>query len=552
MDAERALRLAEMMREDFQSRKATLDLCRHYGYQMRVDGSPAYQNDRNDRLSPLTTSVPASLAWRLAMYLHANTLGVGNVFFGLDVETKDPKKRVSKADRNAVSDQTFKVIRRLFDTNFSSETNIAFNDLAVIGNNVTECRYDEATNKFVFRSYSVGNGVYFGDDSLGRCDMFCRFFKYDAKQALQEFGKQAGARVEEALNGKTASTTTQFVYVWLVYPREVFREEVASGRWKKSPSSKKRFGSVIVDVQERRVVKEDGYDDFPFAATTWQKRGGTAYGYGPIEMSIADIKDLLEYKHLKRKAVRKTVNPPIVVSSLWEGISTDENAVTFVEGEVGNMMAPLPIPTNLPQLAEDINECVKNIRLNLMLDAFEALNETTKYMTTSEVNGRIGQSVRAIAPIVSRIHNQYFSPLIRRVFNIMVDRGEITLPAGVEAGDMTVKYFSVLDSMILQGESSKMQEFVGFVMNLIQARAGLGDEFDCYLDMEAILNHVADYYNVPTDVVRDSKQIMELLEDLSSRRDAARQQELQAAMVKPLDMQKRSQQGSPMSGYVRG
>lgn len=546
MTAEKALQLAEQMKSDFAPRQSALEYCCRYGYQMRVDGSPTYQNDKTDSLSPVFSSLPASLAMRLAMYLHANTLGVGNVFFALVPESKDPSFKISDSDKNKVRNQTFRVMHRLFDTNFSSETNVAFNDLTVLGNNVTQCDFDEERNEFEFKSFPVGNGVYIGENSRGKRDMFCRYFKYDAKQAKQEFGDKAGSRVDSILEGQGNSSET-FEYLWLVYPRKIFKEDIAKGRGKKCPANKKAFGSVIVDVAERRIVRESGFDDFPFAAPTWQRRGGSVYGYGPIEMSIADIQEYLDWKHLKKKAVRKQVQPPMVCSSLWEGISTDENAVTFVEGEVANMFAPLPVPTNLPMVDQETAECIQNIKTNLMLDAFETFTDHKNNMTTAEINGRVGQSVRAIAPIVSRLHQEYFSPLIKRVFNIMVERGEIVLPESITPDMVSVKYISVLDSLILQGESSKMQEFIGVIMNLIQARAGLGPEFDCYLDMDAILSHIAEYFNIPTDVVRESRIVNDLLDKLEQKREAIREAEIKAGMIKPIDMQKKSQPGAPLA-----
>lgn len=546
MTAEKALQIAEQMKADFSPRESALELCRRYGYQMRKNGSPTWQEDKTDSLSPVPSSIPASLAMRLAMYLHANTLGVGNLFFALTAESRDPSHTIPETDKNKVRNQTQKVMHRLFDTNFSSETNIAFNDLAVIGNNVTRCEFNEETNSFEFKSFPVGDGVYLAENAKGQRDMFCRFFKYDAKQAKQEFGEAAGARVDEVLSGQGGAADS-FEYLWLVYPRGVFREEVGDGRGKKVPDVKKSFGSVIVDVAERRIVRERGYDDFPFAAPTWMRRGGSIYGYSPIEVSISDITDLFEMIYLKKTAAKKQVHPPLVVSSLWEGINTDANEVSFVEGEVANQFAALPSPTQVPVLDSEIEQRINNIRMNMMLDTFETLGDHKNNMTTAEINGRIGQSVRAIAPIVARLHKEYFSPLIKRVFNIMVDRGEIELPSTVSCEMVSIKYVSVLDTLILQGESTKMLEFIGSVMNLIQARGGLGEEFDCYLNMERILAHLSEYFNVPTDVVRESKIVADMLDELKKQRIALQEAQIKAQAIKPIDMQKRAQPGAPLA-----
>lgn len=546
MTAEKAIQLAEQMKSDFAPRANAFELCRRYGYQMRKNGTATYQNDKSDTLSPVLSSIPATLAMRLAMYLHANTLGVGNVFFALVAEPKDPNAVIPQADKDFVRNQSSRVLHRLFDTNFSSETNVAFNDLTVVGNNITRCEFNEDLNTFEFKSFPVGDGVYLGENSRGQRDMFCRYFKYDAKQAKQEFGDDAGARVDAVLAGQ-GNGTESFEYMWLVYPRAVFKEEIGDGRGKKVPDTKKAFGSIIIDMSERRIVRESGYDEFPFAAPTWLRRGGSIYGYGPIEASIADIIDLFELKYLKKKAVRKQVQPPLVVSSLWEGINTDENEVNYVEGEVANQFASLPVPTSTPILNEEIAECIQNIKMNLMLDAFETLTDHKNNMTTAEINGRIGQSVRAIAPIVARLHKEYFSPLIKRVFNIMVERGEIELPSSVTPDMVSIKYVSVLDSLILQGESAKMLEFIGSVMNLIQARGGLGEEFDCYLNMERILTHLSDYFNVPTDVVRESKVVAGMLDALQKQRAALQEAQIKAQAIKPIDMQKRAQPGAPLA-----
>lgn len=541
-----AIKIADKMRADFSPRQSTIDKCRRYGYQMRENGEPAWENSKLDPLEPLQTSFPASCAWRLALYLHANTIGVGSTFFELKPFSIKKDKTPSQITIDALSKASDKVMRRLMDTNFSAACASAFNDVAVVGTAITYCEFDENNKSFRFKNFRVGDGTYYAQDSKGNPDQFCRFYKLSAKQAIQEFGDNCPEIIKKAI-GNIQESSREFSFVWLVYPRQVFGETTCEGKF--IDKSKKKYGSIVVELESNTIVQEGGFDSFPFAVLCWQQKDGKPYGWSPIEMSMPDIIYMSELKDQIKESVLKQVTPPLAAPSTFQGISLKAGAINYVDSnqDLANKIVPLPVPENISLMSEAIVDCQQNIKLNLMLDAFEALNAETKYMTATEVKGRTSQAVRAIAPIVISVHNNYFSPLIKMALDTMVKNNEIEIPNKTDLDGIEVKYVSVIDSMLLQGQANQMLEFVSSIMNVVQAWAGLGDYINCFVDVGEVIRQFAEKYHVPAGTLYSKEEAQAKLDAFNQAQAQAQQAQINAAYIKPIDPQKAPQEGSVAS-----
>ena len=555
MNIDKILTLADNMRQNFSTRQTGIDYCRRYGYQMRDDGSPAWEDSKRDSLAPIPDSYQSYCARLLAQYLSANTFGAGNAFFSLTAKNATNNGEIDVYTAAQIRDLSVKVMKRLMDTNLYSTALSAFMDVAVVGNAITFVDYDEKRDTFFFKNFEVGRGTFFSSAPNGEIDMLSRRFALTAKNAVLTYGKENVAKsvYQKSTSAETASEETE--YVWLVYPRELLGEIVEQDAFGKTVrgaiKTKKRFASVIIDVQNRVCVSTSGFDDFPFAVLRWQTMGGNDYGYSPTEMSIPDIKYLFRLEGLMKLAIEKQVSPPMLANSLLESISTAPNAISFFEGlsEVQAPIVQLPVPANLPLLDQEIARRKQNIYRNFMLNEFEAINETTKYMTAEEVRSRNNQSIRAIAPIVYRIHNEYLSPIIKRVFVKMIDNKEIELPNGLTIEEVSIKYHSSLDSMVLQGELARMQTFVGNLGAIIQSRSAFGDFWDAHINNESLLRHMLEYDNVPSDVMHKPEQIENNINAIKQAQAEAQQAQIAQSYIRPIDMQKNAEPQSPMSRY---
>lgn len=551
LTADRVIELANSMRASFASREPAINECRRYGYPL---WSPTPKTgEAGTTFIPHKDSTPACYAWRAAMFLYSNTVGIGQTFFRIDTDDKLREElRPDSSEMKKVTGITLPLMREFADTNMTKVFSMAFHDMTVLGTAVGTVDFNKDLMRLEFTSFQIGNGCYMLTNSSGRADHFCRYYTLTARQLFDLYGNGKGNLAPDVLqkleNASTANDPIEMC--WVVYPRLNYGVDCLS-KSKENPKvakEKKRWASVVVDVTHKVLCSVGGYDQFPFAVCPWIPVPGSAYGIGPTEMSLRDIKRLVRLSFLHEEALEKQVNPPLIIPYGWEDFDRSPGAYNYIEanGQVRDAYAVLEPPPQLPDIRDQQQRAMMNIRANCLLDAFETFDEMTKTMSAMEAKARLGQGVRAIASIATNIHTEFLSPLIQRSLDLLIENGvlQVELPPTVERERLRVKYVSVLSSMILDAETGKIRDFFTETANLQQTRAAFGAEFDAYFDIDRAISHLADFYAIPQDIVRTKADKERELKRLREEVSAAQEQEQETAMLSKMNPQARSAPGS--------
>ncbi|MBE6400870.1 MAG: hypothetical protein E7037_02395 [Verrucomicrobia bacterium] len=544
-----ATQVADNMHREYAAREKALDECRRYASPLWEKGGTMPVAPANVQLVPQQDSYAAQCAWRAAQYLFANTVGLGQMFFRFD--TDDELRRElgpESEDMKAVKSKTLGVIRELSDTNFFPVYAGALNDMAIAGRAVMYVEFNTKTKRLEFSSYQIGRDCYLSTNSRGRPDQFARKFVLTAKQAIERYGNKVSPRVlEQAETEQGAASESE--YLWLVYPRAVYRHEILqkSETLPVVPQDKKAFGAILVDTSNKHLVEVSGYDVFPFPSCPWAESSRSVYSWSPTEMSLPDIKYLAKLKFQLGEALEKTVNPAMIIPYSWDGFDRGAGAFNYVEanGSVRDSYSIVEPPPQLPDIRDQQQRSMMNIRANYLLDAFETFDEMTKTMSATEARGRTGQSVRAIASIALAVHNDLLSPLLQRCLDLLLDNGVLApLPEQVSRERVRVKYVSVLWSMILDAETNKIGDFFTRVVQLQEVRASFGPMFDAYFDIDAALAHLGDFYALPEDIIRTKKARLAKQAEIEEQVKASQKEEERLAMMEKMDPQRQSAPGS--------
>lgn len=556
MDVEKIISVAEKIKQGFEQRRASIDACRRYGYQMTETNDPSWDSTKTGNFSPIISTFPAMCARKLAQYLYANTVGLGETFFSLDAEPRRTGETIDTHTKSQIRDLTRAVMSKFMQSNAAATVADAFRHYVVVGSALTFCDYNDREKEFYFKNFEVGRGTYWDEDErTGKIDTVVRFYRLTPKDAVSKWGKD---RVPADIYQKSLtpeSINEENDYIWIVYPRESMGEMIERDEFgaylpgEKSVKTRKKWASVHVCLSDRSVIDVSGYDYFPFATLRAERRGTSVYGYSPVETSIADIKRLFQMLDKLQRGINKQVDAPLLVSPLLSNINTDPDAVTYYEGlsDAQAPFVPLPTPNNLQYNEREIERVCKSIWDNFMLDEFEAVNaESARYMKAESVKTLNTQSAKLIAPTVYQIHEEYLSAMIKRMFMSMLRHKDVELPTGVDAGEIVVRYHSNLSALVKQTDFSKMTEIIGFIIQMANARANMGDYFDAYLDSKAILTHAIEFMNVPSDIINSPKVVEERLAAIKKA-----QQEMQAAQIqnltaKPIDLQANAAPGAPL------
>src|SRR5690606_16040653 len=108
----------------------------------------------------------------------------------------------------------------------------------------------------------------------------------------------------------------RFSFLHVVQPRDETGARDAT-------AARAPFASFHVEVDERRLVGEAGFFEFPYIDYRWQPQPGQAYGEGPVMLALADIKTLNAMSKTALRAGQQAVDPPLAVAD--DGVTNRPN-----------------------------------------------------------------------------------------------------------------------------------------------------------------------------------------------------------------------------------
>ena len=173
----------------------------------------------------------------------------------------------------------------LNQSNFNSEAHEFYTDLATVGTAAMFIERKEAKPGQVWqglRFKTLPPGTYAIDENdEGRVDTLYYKYKLTARQAAQRFGM---ANLTEQIRRQLVSGAEPdrvFDFINAIFPRD--------DRWADAKGAmaagKKAWASIHLTLEDPTILRESGYDEFPFAVGRWTKSSDEKYGRSPAFIS---------------------------------------------------------------------------------------------------------------------------------------------------------------------------------------------------------------------------------------------------------------------------
>jgi hypothetical protein len=100
------------------------------------------------------------------------------------------------------------------------------------------------------------------------------------------------------------------------------------------------YASVFIDLDHDHVIREGGYENFPYAVFTWEKTMGKKYGIGPAICAVNDIRLLHKAEESRLKVAQLSAEPPMNIPQKLQGTEQPGNAGRAVSGVPGQLPPP--------------------------------------------------------------------------------------------------------------------------------------------------------------------------------------------------------------------
>jgi hypothetical protein len=395
-------------------------------------------------------------------------------------------------------------------SNFHTEITEIFQDVGSVGTSVLRIEEDEEDD---VRYYS--QSIYscaIREDVRKEVRFVTRSYEYDMEQVMEEFGEQIqnSPKLKEYFS-KNHPPDKKFKFI----------QEVG-----KRPSSEQKglgpdampFYSCHVLESPCLLVKDSGFESWPFATPRFSKITEEVYGRSPAMKAMADVKMINQMKKVTIQGAQLAIAPPLQAphNSFLAPLNVNPFGVNYRRTQ--DKAEPLFVGAR-PDLGLDLIENIKqSVNTHFFRDKLKTI--IADRMTATEVIQRRDENYRFFIPMLTRMDRELLKPCIDRTFDILYRRNKFPAPPEsitqyLADGKIKIEYLSP----IAQAQKAILSENITRAIVATQPIMGAQPEVMDILDGEKILRKNLEYFNVSPDVIRSEREIRQIR--------AARQQAMQ-------------------------
>jgi hypothetical protein len=261
----------------------------------------------------------------------------------------------------------------------------------------------------------------------------------------------------------------------------------------------------------------------------------SAYGYGPGFGALPDARQGDFINMMLDIAAEKIVRPSMVAPQELEGqLYLTAGGVTYAPaGMPSNAIYPIPqsgdysVGQERVKMRKDVVNSWFHVEL---FNMFATLDSDRRQMTAFEINQRVSQKVELIEPAYSRISNEKHTPMLRRLFSLMLDANMLPQPpeeALIQVSEFmavtpppSVSYSSRLALAIRRRHNLAFEEALSLDMQIYAA----GDQsaLDDY-NMPRIRRDRARNLGLPPEWMRSEEEVAQVQQQRAEAQQAQAQ-----------------------------
>lgn len=325
------------------------------------------------------------------------------------------------------SKATEAVYRALADSNFYAAAHEVYLDRCLTG---TGCLFADVTKdkKLIFEHVPTGTYA-IAEGAHGKIDTLVRTLMLTPNQAAELFGlEQLPLKIQDAYKKAETRYTERMEFVHVVVPNKeaLFGSDLI-------PEKSRKWRDVYIAKEDKKIVFDGGFYEFPFLVTRFLKGGCSSYGDAPGKAVLPEICSTLLMDRVMDVAGSRAAIPSVLITANMA------NQVDLRAG--GKTIVPEDAyGTQLPRTWADVGDVrflldrqekkEKTIREAFFNDILQVVSQVDREMTATEVNAR--EAERIVCFFSSFIQfSQDFQVMMNRIVCLMFRNKEgATLPDG--------------------------------------------------------------------------------------------------------------------------
>lgn len=417
-------------------------------------------------------------------------------------------------------------------------------DLVVFGTAVGFAGESRKRDNLLFKSIHLRDATPYWDEEGRAVGMF-RIRRLTLRQAVSMFGQdKLSSTLQQKLRSSGVNMEEKIRFLHIVVPREDSQPNALFAR-------NLPFAEHWVEIDEKHLVDEGGFHEYPFFVPRWDTTSGEDLGRSPGMIALPDSETLQAMGETILIAGQRAADPPLAAPNdgSFDAVNTFPGGISYYDMDTAVALRGSPFftignETNLP-IARDMqldtrgqimNAFFKNV-LNLPIDGPE--------MTATEVIQRKEEFLREMGPLFGRFDTEYNAPKIERSFMLLL-RGGKFLPVPQELSEQNIVFIfdSPTKRVQKQVEAAAARMWVTEMIELSQVDPKAKD----LVNIEEYGRFSAEASGVPHKIIND-KDTVKAIQD--ARDQAILEQQQQEQLAAGAQMAKTGAEAAKNAGLVQ-
>jgi len=464
----------------------------------------------------------------LAASLHGMLTSSANRWFSL--RFKETQLNESDEAKEWLEDATQRMYDVISKSNFQQEIFECYHDLIAFG---TSCLMIEEDQEDVL-NFSARHikEVYIQENKKGFVDTLYRRFKMPAQAAVSKFGFENVSREVQNTANKNPFDDIDLVHV--VRPRIDFDPN-------KKDKKNMPFQSIYFEYGTGHIISLGGFKENPYVIPRYLKASTEQYGRSPGMNALPDVKVLNKMVENSLKAAAKQIDPPLLIpdDGMLAPIRMSPGSINYYRSGSRDRIEPLNINANTSITINNENQ--RRDAINKMFHIDQLVVTENRNMTATEVLQRQEEKMRILGPVLGRLQSELLSPLITRVFNILLRNGLfIQSPDILQQQELKIEFVS---PMALAQRGQELQS----LMRGLEIFGSLAQTMPVmdYIDENGLVKNIIDILGLPARVIKSDAEVEQI------RTERAEQEAQQMEMQQQMAETQMAKNAAPMAKVVQ-
>jgi len=430
----------------------------------------------------------------LTSSLQQGTVPASTKWFTMRIGLGDDDTVIDAGDRwlATVSDIMFKQIH---NSNFDSEVYDFLTDIVVAGWGALYIELNN--NKLNFKCWPISTVYVDSHNDQQLIDCVYREYELTAEQIRNTYPDTVHDSITRA------KSTDKYKLIHTIYPNKEYKKS------KVNIKSNMPFKSIIIDVKNKTVLEESGFNTFPVVVARFNKNYSDLYATGQVSQ-------VLEDSRIVNKMNRLVLNSAeLALGGVWlaknDGVINVNNIKlrprTIIPANSMDDLKRIDVGGNLNIGVDLITMYQNRIKRGMMSDQLTPINSSP--LSATEVSARVNIIRNQLSAIFVRMQTEFLNGLLERTFDLLMRNQFLPQPPQeiISKGQgLNFTFTNPLSQSVKLESVTNLSNFINTVLPLSQVNPDILD----VLDMDNIVYTLQDALSVTPEALITKDELAQL------------------------------------------